>query len=66
MNEKTSTELRRATYRALCKYGHAAVTMRDIVDESSKSEVTLYDRFESKRGLLVAHDSRDETEVRAE
>ncbi|WP_224268583.1 TetR/AcrR family transcriptional regulator [Haloprofundus salinisoli] len=54
MAEETTDELMRATYRALCKRGYAALTMRDIADESSKSKATLHYHFDGKHDLLVS------------
>ncbi|QCJ46409.1 TetR/AcrR family transcriptional regulator [Haloprofundus sp. MHR1] len=54
MSEDTTDELMRATYRALCERGYAALTMRDIADECSKSKATLHYHFDGKHDLLVS------------
>jgi AcrR family transcriptional regulator len=44
----------RATYRALCRHGFAALTMQDIADEADKSTAVLHYHYETKENLLVA------------
>ncbi|SDM49928.1 transcriptional regulator, TetR family [Halogranum gelatinilyticum] len=47
-------EVMRATYRALCRHGFAALTMQDIADEADKSTAVLHYHYETKENLLVA------------
>ncbi len=47
-------EIMCATYRALCSYGYADLTMQDIADEFSKSKATLHYHYDSKHELLCA------------
>jgi AcrR family transcriptional regulator len=54
MVEETTTELIRATYRALCKHGYANLTMQDIADESTKSKAALHYHYDTKQDLLLA------------
>ncbi|WP_277542270.1 TetR/AcrR family transcriptional regulator [Haloarcula laminariae] len=49
-----ATEIMHATYRALCSYGYADLTMQDIADESSKSKAALHYHYDSKHDLLCA------------
>jgi len=43
-----------ATYRALCEHGYAALTMRDIAEESDRSKAALHYHYDDKEGLLLA------------
>lgn len=52
MDSDTHEALMRATYRALCRHGYAAVTMQKIADESDKCKGTLHYHYESKQDLL--------------
>jgi len=47
-------EIMCATYRALCEYGYADLTMQDIADESTKSKAALHYHYDSKHELLCA------------
>jgi AcrR family transcriptional regulator len=46
-------DLLRATYRALCKHGHANLTISAIGSEYSKSQSNIYDRYETKDELVA-------------
>lgn len=50
----TRDEIMGATYRALCKYGYADLTMRDIADEFDKSKSLLHYHYDTKEELLLA------------
>jgi AcrR family transcriptional regulator len=50
----TPEEIMRATYRALCEHGYAALTMQDIADESDKSTAALHYHYDTKEALLLA------------
>lgn len=54
MSNETTTELIRATYRALCKHGYANLTMQDIANESAKSKAALHYYYDTKQDLLLA------------
>lgn len=44
----------RATRRALCKHGFAALTMQDMADEADCSTAALHDHYDTKAALLMA------------
>jgi AcrR family transcriptional regulator len=43
-----------ATYRALCEYGYAELTMQRIADNSTKSKAALHYHYDTKDELLQA------------
>lgn len=43
-----------ATYRALCRYGYADLTIQAIADEFEKSKSLLYYHYDTKDELLLA------------
>ena len=54
MVEETRERIMDATYRALCEYGYASLTMQDIADECDCSTSLLHYHFDTKDDLLVA------------
>lgn len=48
------TEILQATHRALREHGYAALTMRDIADETDLSKAALHYHYDCKHDLLVA------------
>ncbi|MFB6121632.1 MAG: TetR/AcrR family transcriptional regulator [Halobacteriaceae archaeon] len=54
MDTEASDEILGATYRALCKHGHADLTMQRIADESSLSTAAFHYHFDTKADLLDA------------
>jgi len=48
----TQTAFMEATYRALCTYGYADLTMQDIADETDKSKAALHYHFDGKDDLF--------------
>jgi AcrR family transcriptional regulator len=49
----TREAIMRATYRALCEHGYAALTIADIGTEFDKSVSLVYHHYEGKDDLLV-------------
>ncbi|MFC6613943.1 TetR/AcrR family transcriptional regulator [Halopenitus salinus] len=47
-------EIMRATYRALCEYGYADLTMKRIAEEYGKSTAAIHYHYDTKDDLLVA------------
>ncbi|MFO7792729.1 MAG: TetR/AcrR family transcriptional regulator [Candidatus Saliniplasma sp.] len=43
----------KATYKALCKYGYADLTMKKIADESDRCKSTFHYHYDTKENLLV-------------
>ncbi|MEF8808161.1 TetR/AcrR family transcriptional regulator [Natronomonas sp.] len=54
MVEETRERIMEATYRTLCEYGYASLTMQDIADECDCSKSLLHYHFDTKEDLLVA------------
>jgi AcrR family transcriptional regulator len=54
MNTETSTEIMRATGRALCEHGYSDLTMQRIADESSMTTAAIHYHFDTKTELLNA------------
>ena len=54
MNTETSTEIIRATGRALCEHGYANLTMQRIAEESSMTTAAIHYHFDTKEELLNA------------
>ncbi|MFH5801473.1 TetR/AcrR family transcriptional regulator [Haladaptatus sp. CMAA 1911] len=54
MNTETSTEIIRATGRALCEHGYANLTMQRIAEESSMTTAAIHYHFDTKDELLNA------------
>lgn len=52
--DETTDELMEATYVALCEHGYAALRMKDIAEETSKSKATLHYHYDTKVELLYA------------
>lgn len=52
--EATADDMMAATYRALCEYGYADLTMQRIADNSSKSKAALHYHYDTKDELLQA------------
>lgn len=50
----TAEQIMEGTYRALCEYGYASLTMQDIADECGKSTSLLHYHFDTKEELLVS------------
>jgi AcrR family transcriptional regulator len=50
---ETRTEIMRATYVALTKYGYADLTIQRIADEFDKSKSLLYHHYDGKEALLL-------------
>ncbi|RKD89289.1 TetR/AcrR family transcriptional regulator [Halopiger aswanensis] len=44
----------RATYRALCEYGYAELTIQRIADEYGKSTAAIHYHYDTKEDLLAA------------
>lgn len=50
---ETRTDIMRATYVALTKYGYADLTIQRIADEFDKSKSLLYHHYDGKDALLL-------------
>lgn len=53
MSEEVKQEAMKATFRALCRYGYADLTMKKIADESEKCKSTFHYHYDTKENLLV-------------
>ncbi len=51
--EKVREKAMEATFKALCKYGYADLTMKKIADESDKCKSTFHYHYDTKENLLV-------------
>ena len=49
-----NAEIMEATYRALCEYGYADLTIKRIADEYGKSTAAIHYHFDTKDDLLAA------------
>jgi AcrR family transcriptional regulator len=49
-----AADIMSATYRALCEYGYADLTMQRIADESGRSKAALHYHYDTKEDLLDA------------
>lgn len=54
MDTEASDEIMQATYRALCEYGYADLTMQRIADATEKSKSALHYHYDTKEELLDA------------
>jgi AcrR family transcriptional regulator len=54
MDTEASDEIMQATYRALCEYGYAELTMQRIADATEKSKSALHYHYDTKEDLLDA------------
>jgi len=54
MGSESTTEIMKATGRALCEYGYADLTMQRIADESSVTSAAIHYHFDTKEELLNA------------
>ncbi|MFC4248056.1 TetR/AcrR family transcriptional regulator [Natribaculum luteum] len=50
----TDEEIMLATYRALCEYGYADLTIKRIADEYGKSTAAIHYHYDTKDDLLAA------------
>ena len=51
--EDSKTEIMEATYKALCKYGYADLTIEKIAEESEKGKSLIYYHFDDKEALIL-------------
>ncbi|MFD1635245.1 TetR/AcrR family transcriptional regulator (plasmid) [Haloplanus ruber] len=53
MDEDTATEILEATYRALCRYGYAELTLENIAEEADRSKGIIHYHYDNKENLFV-------------
>lgn len=54
MADEPASEILDATYRALCEYGYANITLQDIAAEADTSKASIHYHYDSKNQLFVA------------